>query len=248
MATASGGSPPKTSSGGDVQLILDDGTVLCAHASRLEQASAALKATLAGSGAQASDKQDTPADAEGPQKRQRAMLELPMPGVSNKEALLLLHCLYSSSQKTWLGKRAPPQLMDLARIASSLGCNAVVQGVDKALVRACQYARYDDEDEYEYDRHDYGCEPDYSNDPEAKSGWVNVGDAPAQLRLARELQLPEFEAHVGLFMGMHAPAVDLKRLDAGTAAILQGAQLLHGMMDVKFKRQKYGRDWWDHVI
>ena len=229
-----------------MQLILDDGTVLCAHASRLEQASAALKATLAGSGAQASEPQDTPADAEGPQKRQRAMVELPVPGVFNKQALLLLHCLYSSSQKIWLGNRAPPQLMDLARIASSLGCSAVVQGVDKALVKACQYAVYDVADEDHIDSCSW--EPDYRNDHEAESGWVNVRDAPAQFRLARELQLTKFEAHVGRFMGMHAPAMDLKQLDAGTAAILQGAQVLHGRMDVKFKRQKYGRDWWDHVI
>ena len=59
----------------------------------------------------------------------------------------------------------------------------------------------------------------------ASCAYLTVKDAPAHFCLARNLELEDFEAHVGCFMGEHARDIDLKSdyLDKSTTAILQGA-------------------------
>ena len=53
--------------------------------------------------------------------------------------------------------------------------------------------------------------------------WLSVEHAPAQYVVARKLQLREFEAAVGLFLGSHTHEIDLDEVDSGTAAVLRGA-------------------------
>ena len=56
--------------------------------------------------------------------------------------------------------------------------------------------------------------------------WLTVRDAPGQLELAAALHLPKYEQYVAAFLGEHAHAVDLSRLDARSAAMLRGARKL----------------------
>ena len=60
----------------------------------------------------------------------------------------------------------------------------------------------------------------------AAGAWLTIQDAPAQHQLARKLHLGQYEALVGRFLGKHAHAIDLTRLDASYAAMLQGARLM----------------------
>ena len=196
---------------GDVQLPLDDGTVLRAHRLYLEHASAVLKASLhtanpnieEGSGA------SRPAANKCPGQGSAADLKLPLPAVTRRQAQLLVHALYCFTRETWASSLGPPELIDLARIAEHLGCKQVLSLVDTVMVVKCSA---------EADR------PGSALD--TPGTWLTVQDAPAQHQLARKLQLAEYEALVGRFLGRHAYDVDLTRLDPSFAAVLQGACLM----------------------
>ena len=197
---ASWSNPPVQSLDGDVLLTLNDSTGFRVHSQFLQQISPVLKSALAcgrppeHSGASSADS----AQAHKPASdSSRTGPQLPLPGTSKQQALLLLHCLYSWSRESWLCGLPYAEILDLAMVADKFGCAPMLQLVDSCLVKACQ-----------------ASEP----------AWVSVTTAPNQFNLACQLHLPSFEAHVGRFLGRHTSAVVLKDLDAVTAAILQGAR------------------------
>ena len=187
-----------------MQLSLDDGSVLRAHQLYLQHASPLFRASLPSAAVKedpsgAAFKRPRLASAEG--------LQLPLPGVTRRQAQLLVHALYSFMRETWAGSLRPPELIELARVASRFNCAAVLDLADTVLVAKCAAA---------VDK----------PAPEATSAWLTVQDAPAQHQLARKLGLGKYEALVGRFLGRHAHAVDLTRLDPCFAAMLQGARLM----------------------
>ena len=98
LKEASCGPPPPTSQEGQVLLTLDDGSVLRAHQLYLEHASPLFKASLPSATikenpSSASCKRPRLASAEEP--------KLPLPGVTKRQAQLLVHALYSFMRETW---------------------------------------------------------------------------------------------------------------------------------------------------
>ena len=194
---------PALSRAGDVRLVLQDGTTLTAHSLYLQHASDVFSSALACSGR-------TQADAAGPgsdledahpspeaesrlvqsasvsSKRHRAMQSLPLPGTSREQALLLLHSLYSRTPESWAASLDPADLAELARVSHRFGCSASLQLADSSLVKLAK------------------AQADSS-----EQAWVSVHTAPAQLKLARRLNLPRFEAYLGHFVGHHLNEVDL---------------------------------------
>ena len=89
---------------GDMYLVLDDGTNF---------------SILQGLTSQHADFPD--AASSSPQqpssKRCRQQLELPLPETTRRQALLLLHCLYSMARESWLTSLIVPELIELARIS-----------------------------------------------------------------------------------------------------------------------------------
>ena len=128
------------------------------------------------------------------------MVKLPLPGTSRKQALLLLHCLYAFDRKSWAKSLKSPELADLARIAHKYACTAVLGLADNSLVAACKGEDF---------------------------ALLGVREAPAQLQLARDLNLDKLEIHLAYTMGKHAHRLDLTALDAVTAAMLKGATELY---------------------
>ena len=131
-------------------------------------------------------------------KRPKGMAQLPLPGATRHQAQLLVHSMYCYKRESWADTLSPPELIDLATISDKFCCVSVLQLADEALVRKTA--------------------------SKSDTGWLNVLDAPGKLQLARRLRLTSYEAHVGRFLGRHARKVDLTRLDASTAAILEGAR------------------------
>ena len=80
----------------DVCLLLDDGTTLSAHSIYLQHSSSVFQGALTcSSPAQHSA---APKDTDSPAGVKRcsnSSKRLPLPGTTSKQALLLLHCLYS---------------------------------------------------------------------------------------------------------------------------------------------------------
>lgn len=196
---------------GDVQLPLDDGTVLRAHRLYLEHASAVLKASLLAANPSFEEGSGVtrPAANKRPGQGSTADLKLPLPGVTRRQAQLLVHALYCFTRETWASSLRPPELTDLARVAEHLGCEQVLSLVDTVLVAKCTAE---------------ANKPRPA--PDAPGTWLTVQDAPAQHQLARKLRLAEYEALVARFLGRHARDVDLARLDPSFAAVLQGACLM----------------------
>ena len=135
--------PPAASMKGDVQLILDEGLSFRAHNQYLQLTSDVFEDALkhcsqeqpntAPEGAHDATVKSLP-----PSSCDTAALQLPLPGVSKRQLLLLLCCLYAFRCESWMGSLDPSQLLDLVTIADKFGCKAVVELVDSNLVRLCK--------------------------------------------------------------------------------------------------------------
>ena len=128
--------------------------------------------------------------------------ELKLPGVSRKQALLLLHCLYRFRRDAWVAELGPPEMLELARIADRYGFLEVLDLVDNCLDDICE------------------GEEDAAPD----DAWLLVEDAPQLLQVACKLQLTRFKARVLRFIGRHVRNLDLSRLDNSMAAVLTGVR------------------------
>ena len=186
---------PPLSLSGDVAIELDDGTVLKAHSMYLQHASTIFDDILRPQ-APAGTAGSTATNILGSEAR------LPLSETTKKQALLLLQCLYAWNRQAWAEALDPPELVQVARVAHKYGILPMLQLADSCLVRKCSTQ-----------------DAAASNEGE----WMNVQRAPAQLQMAQDLALDGFEAHCAQFMGAHAHAVDLSKLDARTAALLKGA-------------------------
>ena len=211
---------PFLSHDGDVSLVLEDGTMLRAHSVYLKHASAVLKDALACAcpledDAPAAEPSAEFADQRSPKKRRidtlhgvNQLIRLPLPGISARQAQLLLTCLYSWTRESWFESLGPPALIELGKAAHRLACTRVLELVDKYLVKAS------------------GVEEDVARSTDEDNAWLTLANAPRQHQLVLQLQLTSYRDHVGRFMGRHAHDVDLSSVEAGTAAVLRGARLM----------------------
>ena len=192
--------PPAAAGGGNTLIVLDSGEELHAHSFWLEAASevfrTALTCTPTPGRSTRSSRQVSPDAAAS------RMQQLPLPGVSKHQALLLLHCLYAWANKDWVGTLSQSDLLDLARIADKYACARVLELVDSTLVQQCRAAP-------------------------SPPGCLSPDNAPAQFQLARDLHLEEYEGEIAQFLGMHASQVDLSKLDKTLANVLRGASKSH---------------------
>ena len=195
---------PAQSDQGDTLLELGDGTTITADSAYLRHASEVLSTALAcSSQAEGADCPCSGQCSPAP-KRARAMLRLPLPGTSRRQALLLLHCLYAWDRKAWACSLGPPELLELARVSHKYDCTAVLQLADSALVTFGQ--------------------PQGAG-PGVQPAWLHVRWAPAQLQLADSLDLAGVRWLVGGFLGRHAEEVALDQVEnACVAAVLDGAR------------------------
>ena len=176
---------------------------MSAHSLYLSHASSVFKNALQCAAARQADAKiatdDEPDGDDSPTaKRPKVMTKLPLPGVTRRQAQLLLHVLYCLKKESWADSLGPPELIDLATVCDKFSAVGLLQLADEALVKRTA--------------------------SKTATGWLTVLDAPGQHELARRLHLASYEAHVGRFLGRHAHEVDLSRLDASTAAILEGAR------------------------
>ena len=137
-----------------------------------------------------------------PRPASPAALELRLPEVSKKQALLLLHCLYECRRDTWVAGLRPPDMLELARVADRYGFLEVLDLVDTCLAER--------------------CEQEEKQGPDGV--WLLVEDAPQLLQVARKLQLGSFKARILRFIGRHAHDIDLSRLDGSVAEVLTGVR------------------------
>ena len=195
--------PPAQSLDGDVLLQLDDGNSLAAHFLHLKTVSSVFSGASSCSRQGQAAMPQSGSHPESPRahetKKRKTMLELPLPDTSKKQALLLLHCLYAWDRKSWVETLDHPELTALGRLAHRFSCTAVLQLVDHGLV-------------------------DFSNASiKAGNPYLTPETAPDDHKLALELRFPQYEAHVGHFLGKAAHLVDLTQVDVHFAAVLQGA-------------------------
>ena len=182
-------------------MVLDDGTALPAHSLYLQHASTVFYNALACSKVadcihQTAPRPDSLAGSSAVQGPPQAKLPLPLPNTSKEQALLLLHCMYAFDRAKWAKALQPYELAALAAVAHRFGCLQILELADSALLQASA----------------------------ADAGFTTVKNAPTQHQLARRLQLVQFELHVARFLGSYPNAVDLSKLDPGTAAVLEGAR------------------------
>ena len=204
--------PPEQSLSGDIVFVLDDGTLFSAHSLYVQHASQTLSGMISDLTRQPADFAEetaSPQDAHCA-KRAKQQLRLPLKEVTRRQMLLLLQLLYSLTREKWLSSLAVADLVELARVAHRYAFHFALELVDSRLVSIC--------------RGQEGLDRDGSD---RKLGiWLTVRDAPGQLELAAALHLTEYEQYVAAFLGEHAHAVDLSRLDARAAAMLRGARKL----------------------
>ena len=207
---------PSRALNGNVKLVLDDSSKVRAHSLYLEHASTVLENALACAPQQVSDsRSDEEASGESADesseepvdKQSKALINLPLPGVSKLQAQLLVTCLYTMGRETWLDSLGPPKLIQLARVSHKLACLEVLEQVDKSLVRVC------------------GVNQLLPRIPTAADAWLTTADAPAELQLAQQLHLTRYEDLVGRFIGRHAAAIDINRVNPSLAAVLKGARM-----------------------
>ena len=198
--------PPELSLLGDTELMLDGGSSLRAHSQYLPHASTVFEAALTCC-------TQAPPDEVVHKKRKHAAeaqatctFQLPLPGASRHQVLLLLHSLYAFKREAWVSSLNSAQHGELAAIAHKFGCEAVLELVDSSLVSMCQQER-----------------ARAGSEPRQAKAWLCAEHAPEQFKVAQKLQLRKFEARVGQFLGSSAPEIDLSELDHGTAAVLRGA-------------------------
>ena len=203
--------PPRCSNG-NTELLLDDGLPpLTAHSQYLRHASTVFRDALSCSKQAEPGQSRANGETEAPAaKRRRVLLQLPLPGCSREQVLLLLGCLYAWTRETFMHGLGPFQLVELATlVADKLGCRAVLELVDSTLVKTCKQG-YDSSD--------------------LLRGWLTAKEAFAQFLMARRLHLAEFEKHVGIYIGEHSREVKVGLPDAGITAILQGGEQVQGSL------------------
>ena len=198
---------------------LDD-EPLRAHLIYLQHASALFTDVLASCSSSQQQQPHKPGgsgDETPTSKRQRlaSKLQLPLPGTSEKQALLLLHCLYQHTQPAWADGLEVPELLDLARVAHKFACSAVLQRADRLLVAAVKA-----EEALVAER------PKFEQLAAQAEAWLTPQNAPARLSFAQDLTLPSLALHVGAFMALHADEVDLGGVDAALLGVLRGARQL----------------------
>ena len=130
-------------------------------------------------------------------------LRLPVPGVSNHQAELLVRCLSCWARESWAESLGPADLLDPALLAHKNACTLVLQLVDSTLVKRCTAQR--------------------SHGSTGTGACLTPASAPEQLQAAHDLGLGGYEACVGAHIGRHADEVDLAELDCESAHILRGA-------------------------
>ena len=187
--------PPQASSG-DTLIKLDGDHTLTAHAVYLEHASSVFTAALTDCSQPKPAAKKTSRPAKPTRTPPPPPRELPMPGVSLNQALLLLHCLYALDRRSWLASISPGDLLELAHITHRFDCTSTLDLVHAMMVQRCAA-------------------------PAPRAPLLTVENAPSQLEVARELQLEGFEACIGRFLGRHAEEVDMGELDPCLASALQ---------------------------
>ena len=206
---------PALCSEGDVHLVLDDGTAVCAHSLYLGHASTVLKDALACSvPAAATPASPDELEAGHAVKHRRVHHKIPLPGTSKEQVLLLLHCIHAWEREAWVRALTASQLVELATVADKLGASAVFKLVDSTFVKFCE-----------------GLEPSSTH------GVVNSNNAHAVFLIACGLQLPRSLKCLGNFIGSNPGAVSkLESVDAGLAAVLEGAAEQIKCLSEKIKR------------
>ena len=210
---ASLASPPDASLSGNTSIELDSGEELRAHASHLEQVSSTFQGALKCLQPAAAAPQDASQDCL-PSSEERAVIthRLPLPGVTRHQMLLLLHWLYSWTRESFSAALSVTNLVALATISDRYGALPVLHMVDSVLVKRSEAQAASPLDE--------------ALGPVILSAHT----APEQHKLARKLHLTGYEAHVGIFLGMHADEIDLTKVDPGLAHILVGASRIRAQM------------------
>lgn len=207
---------PDQSLDGDVCLVLEGGMTLRAHSVYLQHASAVLQSALqcappqAQNGGQAA--RDVSEGSLSAGERSIALTRLPLPGVTQRQAGLLVTCLYSWDRHAWCDTLSPPEIVELARVSHRLACPLVLEMADNYMVQKC------------------GVKQDVDKSADETRAWLTVADAPGQFELAQQLHLTSYGELVGRFMGRHAHEIDTSMCTPETASILAGARLI--------KRQK----------
>lgn len=132
---------PSLSLDGDVCLVLEGGQILRAHSVYLQHASTVLISAF--DCKKPADHEDGKAVLElseysfPPAAQSGAVTRLPLPGVTQMQAELLVMSLYSWARETWYESLSPPELVELARVAHSLDCSTVLELADKYMVEKC---------------------------------------------------------------------------------------------------------------
>ena len=194
---------PSLSLSGDIVILLDDGSIVRAHSQYLQHASTVFDNALKCAGN--ADAQILGLSGGVVGKCHSSETQLPLPSATKQQVLLLLHCLYAWDRKSWAESLRAHELAELARIAHRFDIVPVLQLADESLVKLC---------------HTKGA------DAYGQLSLMNTLRAPAQFQLAQDLALPQFEHHAGVFIGRHAHDVDIRKLDARSAALLSGAREL----------------------
>ena len=200
---------PQLSLAGDTCLVLDSGCSLRAHRLYLQHASCVFEDALACTPAGDTAEFDTEEGHDSKADMYSWMpTRLPLPNTSERQAHLLLQCLYCWERAAWADSLRPPELIELARVAHRFGCTSMLDVADKAMVKTC------------------GAVDSTTNKfIECSRAWLNAWEAPSQLQLAQSLGLTRYAALVGRFMGRFADKIELRSVDAHIGAILQGACL-----------------------
>ena len=150
-------------------------------------------------------------------KRHNPGLKVALLGTSRRQALLLLYCLYAWDRTVLIEDLHLPDLVRLAVVADNYACMAMLHRIDDLLLAASAAEQ----------KLLGACI--CADEAEAAKGaaWLNVKDAPALFLWAGQVQLDKVRAHLGQWMVLHAPEIDVSKLDATSAGFLRGAQQLH---------------------
>ena len=201
---------PQQSLDGDITVALDDGTTLLAHSQLLSLASPVFKDAI--SCHSQPHTASTQNSEVGPaSKRRRTALRLPLHCASRRQAVLLLHVLYSWDRAALIAGLRLEEMVDVATIADLLACCQILQMVDTSMVKAMQH----EEDRLVDAKLDEGQKA-------ATGAWLSAPNAPARHKLARQLHLASVEDHIAGYLALHAHEIDICKVDAGIAGILRG--------------------------
>ena len=191
---------PEDSESGDTLIKLDDSTTLRAHALHLKKASSVFQFALQACDMPAPEgrKRKAPHDGDG------VLYRLPLPCVNARQAMLLLHYLYSDVPESWTAALEISDLVRLAEVANQCACLSLLKLVDSTMVK-----------------HSTAQEAHHTTS--AGPAILTAKTAPEQLSLAGKLNLEVYQAHVGCYIGRHASEIDLSLLEPSLKHALGGA-------------------------